>query len=779
MTTKFSISSIPDVQKVGGRYLFRCPMPNHGQGRGDQNRSAEVWMDPNDRPGFKCYGGCDSKVLWTHFMGTATGYTVAPIESQSKLTDYTDLKRWALGHYKDNGEYQVNIKWSDPSNWQTYAEVSRYLTAGDLGDDYVEMYATLALAEAENGLVPFVGCIDWDSKHVEHGGWQKDFELLSQLIDRYELTPIKTRSDGRHLWFTVPARDIPYWQKTSKPTEATRIFMPHGTFIEVFGPGHRVMMRVYPVMDRSAKLPVLSVAQIASWAEGCECDASGFAMQFTPEPDSTDKEPGAVPTRASSIKTGYDLELPEWAMFDAIEATDMARVRRYSGSNILASETVLIHTAKGLWSRLESQRIGKSTGALTELVKEARRQALTELPAVLADSEPDVALEYIKQFQKAMRDTDSHWRAMTNNMIAQVGNDPVGHNVLEVAMTQFNRRRNEYPVIPLLDGGAIDLTHDGIIDAEDLSEMLMIDNSWAIPMPRFELLTNIPDQAKAMHWFIHEHLTLDLMKRIAFKLLGNRKDIDVIRIDDTNAGKDTLLDALSLTLPGAIMYEAGSKSFTETGDRFSQATVPLTKHIIYFYNEIDKLQKDIPPGQVNSMVSDILTIEEKRRMPYQVIRIGQPIMIGAGWPPIDTSAQGLDARFAWAYYRPAGEIAQISYQTRQDILSLAGIEYLRAWLINTARTMWRNGDEALTPARINDAELFISEQMSDEVQSLRECGVETRDPNDWVSTADLLKAAEIVAKGKGVAKLIHTAFPTARAQTRNNTRGWTGIAIPF
>ncbi len=51
-------------RQIGGRWMFSCPVPLHGKGQGDRNRSAEAFVDPEDSPGVVCYAGCDNWKLF-------------------------------------------------------------------------------------------------------------------------------------------------------------------------------------------------------------------------------------------------------------------------------------------------------------------------------------------------------------------------------------------------------------------------------------------------------------------------------------------------------------------------------------------------------------------------------------------------------------------------------------------------------------------------------------------------------------------------------------------
>jgi putative DNA primase/helicase len=58
MTSAAAIAKALGGRKCADGYLCRCPVPSHGQGRGDQRPSLLV-SDGNKAALFKCFAGCD------------------------------------------------------------------------------------------------------------------------------------------------------------------------------------------------------------------------------------------------------------------------------------------------------------------------------------------------------------------------------------------------------------------------------------------------------------------------------------------------------------------------------------------------------------------------------------------------------------------------------------------------------------------------------------------------------------------------------------------------
>ena len=73
-----------------GKWMFRCPLPTHGQGRGDRRPSAEVFEDEKGKIGVVCYAGCDNRELWVTVVEPylKSAVPAAPRQARDKADDY-------------------------------------------------------------------------------------------------------------------------------------------------------------------------------------------------------------------------------------------------------------------------------------------------------------------------------------------------------------------------------------------------------------------------------------------------------------------------------------------------------------------------------------------------------------------------------------------------------------------------------------------------------------------------------------------------------------------
>ena len=74
---------------ASGKWLFKCPLPTHGKGRGDRRPSAELFEDEKGKIGVVCYAGCNNRELWrlavAPYLDTGPG---APRQGRDNADDY-------------------------------------------------------------------------------------------------------------------------------------------------------------------------------------------------------------------------------------------------------------------------------------------------------------------------------------------------------------------------------------------------------------------------------------------------------------------------------------------------------------------------------------------------------------------------------------------------------------------------------------------------------------------------------------------------------------------
>jgi hypothetical protein len=65
MSAQEIASILGNAKKVGGGYLASCPVPDHGQGKGDKHPSLSITESTDGNYLFKCHGGCDQHTVFS------------------------------------------------------------------------------------------------------------------------------------------------------------------------------------------------------------------------------------------------------------------------------------------------------------------------------------------------------------------------------------------------------------------------------------------------------------------------------------------------------------------------------------------------------------------------------------------------------------------------------------------------------------------------------------------------------------------------------------------
>lgn len=117
-----------DPKKVGSWVMFHCPVPSHGKGAGDKDRSAGI----SDNGFMGCFGGCDFKALIETLRersGVRPGASGARPDTKKKLDEnaWIDVETY---DYRDADGTQIAIKLRreqpDPESSKGYSKDFRW-----------------------------------------------------------------------------------------------------------------------------------------------------------------------------------------------------------------------------------------------------------------------------------------------------------------------------------------------------------------------------------------------------------------------------------------------------------------------------------------------------------------------------------------------------------------------------------------------------------------------------------------------------------------------------
>ena len=404
--------------------------------------------------------------------------------------------------------------------------------------------------------------------------------------------------------------------------------------------------------------------------------------------------------RAEMKQLASEMGLPLRLHFNHAEETDIARLLYYGKSELckVRGEPQVFHN--GFWYSPDVTRDGGRAfvGAVSHLVEQTRELALRELPRwfIEAFDDDNLRFKYITTFIDAMRNSASHRSELARHII-QVA--IIRDDIQSVPSNSFNRFA-EHRVIPTIEGFHM-IGNGEIIQPSEAMRFKITDLGWEIPGIDFAVLQNPPTpQANFMKLTIDRRWGNDLMRRIAAALLTTSKDIPIIAAHPdapnggSDTGKSTLMDCLALAFPGMVGITADSGGLRPGASNFSQHTAPLTRELIHFYDEVDKVDV-IRPGLINSLTADTLNIELKRENPVQKPRIGTPFFVIGGTPQIDSTAQGIANRLPTVFHFQMPDI--LTQTGRYALEHDTAIAYLRAWLIGEAANLMTEEEFAQEP----------------------------------------------------------------------------------
>lgn len=506
------------------------------------------------------------------------------------------------------------------------------------------------------------------------------------------------------------------------------------------------------------------------------------------------RKPGDVPggmSRQALVAAGelYNLAAADRAgAYVSDLQTDAARLQAYGLSYLALVGSYALATVQpdGYWVLLHRGTIA----SFHALVRRCRRDMLDGLDERLQAAGMEGKAQraaYSRSLAATFLDGQRYIADLLAYVLTWAGDSDV--KLERVSSTDFTR--GHYLPTDDKDNRSIDLTSgewvtpDTVRAARCLAPYGGMRVKAADYQPAMDM-DNPPPAYAAMRRFLSDaHWGWPLVTRLASHLLGTSKDIDCIICPVANAGKDTLLDALKRATGNGAWIDPSSKTLKERGSHFSQATTPLTDNYFAFYNEMDKLP-EVAPGLVNSLTADTLLIERKGVDPREVQRIGQPVFVGADYPPINVDVQGVRNRFRWVWRKD--DLEPISYDQRVAILS--GTAYLLTALVKEAvklhalRDVDGEGKDGACDEGL-EAAAEMHEALTSEAAQLVKSLLEA-DDKGFVSVADLKHLFEDVhgvdfPDAREMRRHIQAAFPRAKpsrpTKHGKQVRGYAGVKL--
>ena len=517
---------------------------------------------------------------------------------------------------------------------------------------------------------------------------------------------------------------------------------------------------------------------------------------------SVDAEP-ASPPDASPLS--FD-DLPLYLRTEPKLSADRERLTHYFPNRLAAgfsagSMRPMLSLPSGLWQAIDT-RFPLDHAGIESLTRQARNEAVAELEAM------EGAAILAATLRKNFADSPTHYLTLMRHL-ALMALEPEQFDIRKVGADEIDNR-GENPILPLKTGGGIHLRTGERVSSAKLEPMMLFDHGWdGAVEPALELVGQQLEwsaselylnrygelevdvsgsPAGVMYHFIHEHIGIAGIRRLAWNMGGVWDVVDTVSMPPAGSGKGTLIAALKLALGhGAVTSHMASKAVTaKNTDRFTAGADDATHAIMVIIDEADKAA--IRDHMVNELCDDEMSVQKKGKDLFSAKRIGNVLLFGGGWPKADFESQGVARRLRWAW---EVDKTAISESTRKLLLQPEAIRYLLAVLITEGVQLAQAGADGAceeSVAAVGRWKAAVSDPTILALASLRDQNVNDNDftPNDDLRTrlADCLGVDEssLPDKGRDWPKLIKKVFPRAVADRRSipgrgQVRGWWGVKL--
>lgn len=484
------------------------------------------------------------------------------------------------------------------------------------------------------------------------------------------------------------------------------------------------------------------------------------------------------------------LNLPGWLRFKYLEDHDADRILEWNSQFLLRVDhklPMILDLNSGCWLPLRTSSL-KAQAVVRSAIMQTRNLTADQVYRWLLDLSMNDKAYWEDFIRTKVPCSASHVSRVVNQLSQRILTD---ENFVQNESSEEFDDRNRRPVIPIIGRGAIDFTQSDwtqTIMTAEMAEMRMTFHGWVMPVPEPDILDSESEAVKVMQKVIDYRYSEAMISRIARHLLGVGKHIDVICAPQADWGKSTLITLCERAFPGMIGRVEAAKALSAQGTKFSQIETLLTSKLIVFIDEGgEEPAVKVRPGALKTLVDDNLSVELKGENRRTVKRVGTAVFVGHDWPWIDTSAQGMAARFKWAY--KANDVQPMSQAARDIIVnSKEAVDYFRYRVLQKAHEIYHAGDPDEQTNTI-DAQHAVSEFIKarfDPFAIAVQMEYEIGDKNDFVPTAQIRLVLEGVAdeekvKPADIRRAMNGAFPGGKVKATSKkiegkaVRGWLGI----
>ena len=226
--------------------------------------------------------------------------------------------------------------------------------------------------------------------------------------------------------------------------------------------------------------------------------------------------------------------------------------------------------------------------------------------------------------------------------------NPSAYGVSALSSYDFDRA----PIFALKQGGSVDARSMEVLNNDATGAHRLLDQSSPGIDYRPALLNAGPDHPGmqlAMHFEPDRaNPRFQLLRRIAYLMLGPTKAIDTIVMPETDAGKSTFCAWLQLAFAGYVITADSTNLLSGQGQKFTSVQQRLSKWRLVLLDEADKIQSPVTEGHLNALTADSLTVESKGENSFEMPRRGNVMLVGAAAPNVELG-QGGRERLHWAF----------------------------------------------------------------------------------------------------------------------------------
>ena len=332
--------------------------------------------------------------------------------------------------------------------------------------------------------------------------------------------------------------------------------------------------------------------------------------------------------------------------------------------------------------------------------------------------------------------THRHLQALARRLDALAAED--AERVRFLAADQFDGLTP--PVLPLERTGAINVQTGVEMGATEYARMHR--RHVERGAVRYNPNADAPELAGNL---LHSHFPEDWVSLASYHIAWPGDDLLAFISGPQGTGKTCFWEWTARATGSVSIMDAG---IVTDRAQYTAVEEALTQNRTVMLDEADRSKgKPIRPGRLNMLTSERFNLNPKMKAPQpNVRRLGAAVVVGNGWPDIDTSVAGLQRRARWAWDEP---LPSLDGAVRDAVLNdPAAAEYLLRVLVERAQ-VFANLDrdnarrELVTPEVRAALARFMADGRPEFANALAD-HVAKGSPGDYVTAARIQGIIEAV-----------------------------------